>query len=569
MLNLEQLFTYSEKNPILFNQYSFLFLFSLMFVGYSFIYKKISWRNLYLLAFSLFFYYKCSGLYFLLLLFSTLVDYGCGYGIYVAKEKWEKQIYLVLSLVANLGLLAFFKYSYFVVDSINAVFGSDFQAVNFLAAFANGTFGSSYSLSDIILPVGISFYTFQTMSYTIDIYRNQLKPCNSLSDFAFFVSFFPQLVAGPIVRASDFLPQINKPYYISYSTFGASIFLIMSGLIKKVVVSDYISINFVDRVFEAPEMYSGFMNLMAVYGYSIQIYCDFSGYSDIAIGLAALLGFSLPINFNSPYKAQNITDFWRRWHISLSTWLRDYLYISLGGNRKGKIRTYINLAITMLLGGLWHGAAIKFIIWGGLHGIALVLHKIWVKNRVQFSRYLSVVFFVIGLILVGTNKSNISSFTSVFYNPETHILPYSSILFILSLVAISISLIFSKIRLSITLNTRLKTILAGLITFHFVAFCWMYFRAPDMETVGQMIANIFTKFNFSGIGERVVAYWKVFAILLFGFTIHFLPSKTKDRARLWFTETPIYIKVIIFALVVFATFQATSADVQPFIYFQF
>ena len=268
-------------------------------------------------------------------------------GIYVTKEKWEKKLYLMLSIVSNVGLLAFFKYSYFFVDTINSLLGTELQAVNLLAAFANGTFGASFDIHDIILPVGISFYTFQTLSYSIDVYRGKIKPCGNIFDFAFFVSFFPQLVAGPIVRASEFLPQIKRPYYLSSSGFGSAIFLIMGGLIKKVVISDYISINFVDRVFETPEMYSGFMNLMAVYGYSIQIYCDFSGYSDIAIGLESLLGFKIPINFNSPYKSQNITDFWRRWHISLSTWLRDYLYISLGGNRKSKIRAYFNLFITI------------------------------------------------------------------------------------------------------------------------------------------------------------------------------------------------------------------------------
>ncbi|MFT6383721.1 MAG: D-alanyl-lipoteichoic acid acyltransferase DltB (MBOAT superfamily), partial [Bacteroidia bacterium] len=317
-----------------------------------------------------------------------MVDYGCGMGIFVAKEKWEKKLYLMLSIASNIGLLAFFKYSYFFVDTINNLFGTELQAVNLLAAFANGTFGASFDIHDIILPVGISFYTFQTLSYSIDVYRGKIKPCGNIFDFAFFVSFFPQLVAGPIVRASEFLPQIKRPYYLSSSGFGSAVFLIMGGLIKKVVISDYISINFVDRVFETPEMYSGFMNLMAVYGYSIQIYCDFSGYSDIAIGLAALLGFRLPINFNSPYKAQNITDFWRRWHISLSTWLRDYLYISLGGNRKSKIRTYFNLFITMLIGGLWHGAALKFIIWGALHGVALMVHKAWQKYaRVDLGKY--------------------------------------------------------------------------------------------------------------------------------------------------------------------------------------
>jgi D-alanyl-lipoteichoic acid acyltransferase DltB (MBOAT superfamily) len=502
MFSWEQIFSYSDKAPLLFNQYLFLFLFTIMFAGYSLIHKKVRIRNLYLLIFSLFFYFKCSGFYFVLLLFSTIVDYGCGFGIYLAKEKWEKKLYLILSLIANLGLLVFFKYSYFFIAAINNSIGTDFQAVNFLAAFANGTFGSSYDIHDIILPVGISFYTFQTLSYSIDIYRNKIKPCGNIFDFAFFVSFFPQLVAGPIVRAAEFLPQIKRPYYLSSSGFGNAIFLIMAGLIKKVVISDYISVNFVDRVFETPEMYSGFMNLMAVYGYSLQIYCDFSGYSDIAIGLAALLGFRLPINFNSPYKSQNITEFWRRWHISLSTWLRDYLYISLGGNRRGRIRTYFNLFITMLLGGLWHGAALKFLIWGSLHGIALMVHKLWLR-------------------FVKLDFGKLGKFVGV------------------------------------------------LVTFHFVAFCWMYFRAPDMQTVGVMLENIFTDFDFLGIASRVGAYWKVFVLILLGFVIHLLPSNLKNRVQWWFTEAPIYVKVLIFVFVVFGIYQATSADIQPFIYFQF
>jgi D-alanyl-lipoteichoic acid acyltransferase DltB (MBOAT superfamily) len=269
-----------------------------------------------------------------------------------------------------------------------------------------------------------------------------------------------------------------------------------------VVISDYISVNFVDRVFETPEVYIGFMNLMAVYGYSIQIYCDFSGYSDIAIGLAALLGFKLPINFNSPYKAQSLTDFWRRWHISLSTWLRDYLYISLGGNKRGKIRTYFNLLITMVLGGLWHGAAIKFIVWGALHGIGLAVHRFWSK----------------------------------YFNMS---------------------------------STAVGQFFAQLLTFHFVTFCWLYFRANDMATVGLMLENIFTNFDSYGILSRIVGYWKVFALILLGFVTHLAPSKLKDRIISWFTETPLYVKIVSFVVVIFIIYQATSAELQPFIYFQF
>lgn len=502
MFDLDHIFIYSENNPLLFSQYIFLFLFSVMFAGFTLIHKKIKLRNIYLLIFSLFFYYKTGGLYFALLIFSTLVDYGTGFAIHKAKSAWEKKFYLIVSLISNLGLLGFFKYSYYIVDLINGFAGTHFKAINFLAVLSNQFTGSHFDIFEIILPVGISFYTFQTLSYSIDIYRGKLEPCKSVYDFAFFVSFFPQLVAGPIVRAADFLPQIQHPFKLSQKVMGIAIFLIMAGLIKKVFISDYISINFVDRVFDNPELYSGFMNLMAVYGYSIQIYCDFSGYSDMAIGLAALMGFQLPINFNSPYKATSITDFWRRWHISLSSWLRDYLYISLGGNKKGKIRTYINLLITMLLGGLWHGAATKFIIWGGLHGLALALHKVWMKY-IKFS-------------WGGFGR-----------------------------------------------------VLSIMLTFHFVAFCWLYFRAADVPTVGKMLNSIAFDFNWAGIPERFNGYWKVFAVILLGFMIHLAPTKWKEDIKLWFAYTPIYAKVIAFVVVIFVTFQATSAEIQPFIYFQF
>ena len=228
---------------------------------------------------------------------------------------------------------------------------------------------------DIILPVGISFFTFQSLSYTLDLYRNRIRPVERLVDYVFYVSFFPQLVAGPIVRARDFLPQIFRADFVSRAMIGEGLFLIISGLFKKAVISDYISINYVDRIFDNPLLYSGIENLLGVYGYALQIYCDFSGYSDMAIGIALLLGFRFNINFDSPYKSATITEFWRRWHISLSSWLRDYLYISLGGNRKGKLRTYVNLMLTMLLGGLWHGAALQFVLWGALHGVSLAIHK--------------------------------------------------------------------------------------------------------------------------------------------------------------------------------------------------
>ncbi|MEZ4844235.1 MAG: MBOAT family O-acyltransferase [Bacteroidia bacterium] len=505
MLTPREIFFYHAKNPLIFSQYLFLFLFTIGFIIFAFVNRRTLVRNAYLLGFSLFFYYKSGGIFFFLLLFSTLVDYWCGNQIYRSENTKTRKTYLIISMVINLGLLAFFKYSEYVVSLINDMAGTEFRAVNYLSVFSNNIFGSHFDIYKIILPVGISFFTFQTMSYTIDIYRRELEPAKNLVDFGFFVSFFPQLVAGPIVRASDFIPQIYKKYNLTREQLGMALYLIMSGLFKKVFISDYISANFVDRVFEAPQLYTGFSNLMAVYGYSIQIYCDFSGYSDMAIGIAALLGFHIPINFNSPYKSTSITDFWRRWHISLSSWLRDYLYISLGGNKKGKIRTYINLMLTMLLGGLWHGAATKFIIWGGLHGAALAIHKLWMQYFPKISKAKSL----------------------------------------------------------------LATIITGFITFHFVAYCWVYFRAENLAKVRLMFNQIFNHFEWATVGERISGFAIPLAFILLGFLIHFIPNNFKSWAKNLFVIMPDWAKVATCAAVIFIVYQAKTSDIQPFIYFQF
>lgn len=390
---------YNESRPLIFTEGSFWLFFALLLIGYSFIYRTRYLRSFYLLIFSLFFYYKSSGFFFVLLIFSTVCDYVLGLLISKTYTHWKRKTYVAISVFINLALLSFFKYSYFFADSINQLFGAEYKAFNFLAHWSNVITGSSFDVAEIVLPVGISFFTFQTISYTVDVYRRKVDPVTNIVDFGFYVSFFPQLVAGPIVRAAEFIPQLYRRFSLSQREFGHALFLIINGMIKKVIISDYISLNFVDRVFDNPLSFSGFENLLATYGYSVQIYCDFSGYTDMATGLALLLGFRLPLNFNSPYKALNITDFWHRWHISLSSWLRDYLYVPLGGSRKGLLRTYINLLVTMLLGGLWHGANIRFVIWGGLHGVSLALHKIWLsifpasrRRRPIWRRILSVFF---------------------------------------------------------------------------------------------------------------------------------------------------------------------------------
>ncbi len=486
---LDQL-RYHADEPLIFNSGLFLFLFLGFLIIYILLSKTHRPKLLFVTFFSLYFYYKSSGLYFLLLLSTTLIDYTLANLIYKAKTEWKRSLLLALSLIANLGVLGYFKYT------------------NFLHEIFSTAAGITYEPFDIFLPVGVSFFTFQSLSYTIDVYRKHLKPASHILDYAFFVSFFPQLVAGPIVRAADFLPQLSKPTFVSREMFGRGVYLICTGLFKKAIISNYISLNFVDRIFDSPTLYSGLENLFGVYGYALQIYCDFSGYSDMAIGIALLLGFHFNINFDSPYQAKNITEFWRRWHMSLSTWLKDYLYISLGGNRKGKIRMYFNLIFTMLLGGLWHGAAFRFILWGGLHGIALAIHKF---------------------------------FTSL-YPPSSNKKPLSKVL------TSSISI---------------------LVTFHFVCFCWIFFRASSIEVAGQMISQITTYFNPQIFFDFMTGYKGVLFLMVLGYVLHFLPASTEQRAEAWVTRMPLAGKAALLVAIIVLVVQTKSAGIQPFIYFQF
>lgn len=471
---------------------------------YSIIYPAKAARNGFLFFVSLFFYWKTSGLFFLLLIFSTIVGYFFGLGNYRAKKKFVKKLFVAGSIVVNLGLLSYFKYSYFVTETINNWFGTNFEVFNFLAVMSNSITGSKFDVAVIGLPVGISFFTFQTISYAIDIYREKLKPVRNIIDFGFYVSFFPQLVAGPIVRASQFVPQLYKRYNLSYEEFGYALFLILNGLMKKMFIGDYLAVNFIDRIFANPLSYSGFENISALYAYSIQVYCDFSGYTDIAIGIALFLGFRLPKNFNSPYKADNVGNFWKRWHISLSSWLKDYLYIPLGGNKKGKFRANVNLMLTMLLGGLWHGASWEFVIWGGINGLGLLIYKYWKR---------------------------ISP-----YEHSTHWLAH-----------------FWKV----------------FLTFNFITFTRIWFRSESMQQVNQFMSQVWNNLDLSLAPEVIFSYYKVFLIMLLGYVVHWLPSGFKNSYRNWFINTPIWVKLIVTLIIIFVIYQSWSADIVPFIYFQF
>jgi D-alanyl-lipoteichoic acid acyltransferase DltB (MBOAT superfamily) len=374
-------------------------LFWVFFVGflgfYTLFVSRNKLRNGYLLIVSLFLYFKVAGGGLVLLLFSCLLNYAAGRWIATSRKP---QPIVIAAVSINLLLLAFYKYSYFATDCLNQLFAAQLKPVNWINVAVNQILGQQLDKDSIILPIGISFYTFQAISYLADVYKHRIKPVNNLADFSFYLSFFPQLVAGPIVRAHQFVPQLYQKFRLSRNEFSYSVYLIVKGLFKKMMIADFLAVNFVDRIFEAPLAHSGVENLAAVYAYALQIYCDFSGYTDIAIGLALMLGFKIPVNFNQPYQARCLTDFWRRWHISLSFWLRDYLYIPLGGNRNGRFRMHLNLMITMLLGGLWHGANLRFLLWGAIHGIGLSLEKIIQqfqkppKARNWFRKALSVFF---------------------------------------------------------------------------------------------------------------------------------------------------------------------------------
>lgn len=488
---IEPYLVYDNKAPLLFNSGLFLVLFVAFYGLYIATQRHQTFRVVYVTLFSLFFYYKCSGWAVVLLLVSSVWDYFLGLALHddegaPPKSDAKRKFYLWCSIVGNLGLLAYFKYTNFFIDTVNDVAGRDV-----------------FAMQNIVLPAGISFYTFQTMSYSIDIYRRNLAPTRNFIDFLFFVSFFPQLVAGPIVRAVDFMSQIRAKLTLTREELGWAFYLIVVGLIKKAVISDYISINFVDRVFEDPLAYSGTENLLAVYGYCIQIYCDFSGYSDMAIGLALLMGFKLPPNFDAPYISMSITEFWRRWHLSLSTWLRDYLYISLGGNRHGKIRTYINLLLTMLLGGLWHGANWKFVVWGALHGGALAIERA--------------------------------------FKPLTQRLPNN---------------IFIKI-------------IAWFYAFHFVAFCWIFFRATNFEQAYQVIGQIATGIHWTHALQVLAGYQNVFALIGLGFVAHFVPRVGKEFLQRTFIQSPAVLQSLVLAVAMWWVIQTSNSQVQAFIYFQF
>lgn len=498
------LLSYNPRQTFIFTTFSFWIFFLVVMAGFALMHRKRAMCHTWLLLVSLYFYYRVGGLFIILLMLTTILTWFTAIMTARAERKAGRRFWLITNIVLLLGFLSYFKYAGFITESINSLFNTSLVARDIFSSWSNTLFGTSFDVNTIILPVGISFFTFQALSYSIDVYRGRMSPERNIADFSFYLTFFPQLVAGPIVRASEFIPQMKGEYTISRNEFGYGLFLILQGLIKKMLISDFISAGFIDRVFDAPALYSGFENLLAVYGYGLQIYCDFSGYTDIAIGVAMLMGFRLPLNFNSPYKAFSVSDFWKRWHISLSRWLKDYLYIPLGGNRKGSVRTGINLMVTMLLGGLWHGAAMRFVVWGGLHGIALVADKI----RMHLFRR-------------STSRSRAAQIAGIF------------------------------------------------LTFNFVSFAWIFFRAGTMEDAGVMLTQIFSSFTPGNYATVLMAYLPVVVLIVSGYILHFLPVTVKEAYRGLFIRMPLAFKFLIAALTAVLLYKVGTDVVQPFIYFRF
>ncbi len=597
---LGQLLSFDSSHPLLFTQIHFWVFFLIVFAVYTLFctdrpltkQRRVA-RNAYLFAVSLLFYYKTSGLFVLLLVFSTLLGWLLGIRMDSTPSQPRRKALMAIGVTVNLAVLGFFKYAYFFTDIFNA------------------TFGTEYSIGiKILLPVGISFFTFQNISYIVDVYKRKIAHVSNILDFGFYTSFFPQLVAGPILRADQFVPQLYKPFFLSRRQFGIAVFWILNGLIKKLVLSDYLAVNFVDRIFENPSLYTPFENFSALMLYSMQVYADFSGYTDIAIGVAMMMGFYLPVNFNSPYKATNPTDFWRRWHMSLSRWLRDYLYIPLGGNRSAGFLSYFILAAilaiasfrlhstafsvvaaavmvtvvlfyflrpghrrtlgtnvnnmdTMLLGGLWHGASFNFITWGGLNGLGILVYKWWSKRN----RGTQIAALVATCALLLVLKLTVGG-------------PLLNMLWFIAVVCLIGFTVLNLLPQEAKGTQRARLVWATLLTFVFISFTRLFFRSGSnldpaeanevaWMTASLMVGQIGSQWHLAQIPAIIGHYWAPFLLFAFGMTVHWLPVRFKRRYRLWFALMPLWLMTIVVVATVFVLYQFVTADLQPFIYFQF
>ncbi len=550
---LEKLFSFGHGKgfALSFTQLDFWLFFLLVMVIFAVTNKKKLMKTIFFTAIGLFFYFKTSGASVLILSFSIIFNYLMANWVFKLESPRGKKAVLIFSVVLNIFILGYFKYAFFFTESFNAMFHTDYKSLNYFAQWTSGFSGSGSLVDKIIVPAGVSFFTFQSISYIVDIYRKEIQPVKNFFEYSFFITFFPHILLGPIARAKDFIPQISEPYSLNKNDFSWAIIQIVKGLIKKLVLADYIANHFVDKVIDSPESYPGFVGIIAMWAYSLQIYGDFSGYTDIATGISRLMGFKLFQNFDSPYKAINVADFWRRWHRSLGAWLRNYLYIPLGGNKTGGWGTYIttlliftflifitrwyelifiyvgitasflliiifipsfkkyvnrdlNLLITMVVGGLWHGPSVNFVIWGTMNGLALILFNHWKK-----------------------------------------ISPYENNTWII---------------------TRFWKIF---LTFNFITFTRIWFIMQKDEAPMAFLNHIYTGFGFTPetFFKVIYTYQTVFIIMLSGFIVHWLPQKVKGIWESAFTKMPMYLQAVSVAIIVLLIYQAVSDESRGFVYF--
>jgi len=451
---------------------------------------RAKWRIAFLLAANLFYYLLTGGHSLAWLVAISLFDFTNARMIARATTQGRRKIFLLLSLIANIGALCFFKYMNFFIDSTASLLSTLNLPITLLHL-------------NILAPIGISFFIFQSIAYVVDVYRKDAEPAQNYFEYLAFIAFFPTIVAGPILRARQLLPQLRGHLTLDAETGGQALFLIAIGLIKKIAIADYLGANFVDRVFDFPERFSALEVLAATYGYALQIYADFSGYSDIAIGSALLLGFTLPANFNAPYTAKDLPEFWRRWHISLSTWLRDYVFFGFAGRRARNTKLlYCGLVLTMLAGGLWHGASANFVLWGALHGVGLVIVRLLANLRKRFN-----------------------------------ITPKDSLL---------------------------SRALSVLVTFHFVCFAWIFFRAENFAQARAVLQQIATFTTDTSNLALPVAL-----LIAFGVLVHCIPERMFETAKNGFVRLPAMAQASALFALAFGLYLVASSDLVPFVYSRF
>ncbi len=551
MERLNQLF-FGVK-PLDFNKLDFwLFFIFVMFV-FSLLHQKRLLRNTFITLVSLFFYYKTAKLFVLFLAASMFWNFGIGNSIARSDDPKKRKRNLVIGLSLNILVLVYFKYGFFFTESYNELFHTDFKLLNQFAVWGNGFFGPGSFDTKLFAAGGVSFITFQSISYLVDVYRRDVEPVKNVTDYTFYATFFPHVVLGPITRAKDFIPQIYKPYHLDKIDFSFAIIQIMKGLAKKLVLADFIAAHFMDKVMDNPEAYPGFLGVIAMWAYSLYVYGDFSGYTDMATGIARLMGFRLVKNFDSPYKAINVADFWRRWHRSLGAFFREYLYIPLGGNKTGGLGSYImigvimiflvfitqwfellyiyagltalylllvyfipnfknyvhrdlNLLITMIVGGLWHGPSQNFVIWGTMNGLALVVYNYWKK-------------------------------VSPYEKSEVWAVRFWKIF----------------------------------LTFNFITFTRIWFRLQDDKAPGEFLNHVVNKFNFSI--EEFSRYFNYFLpemlIIIIGLIVHWLPQSWKSKGEESFMKMNLATQLGVIVVVVILLYQSVTGVSRPFLYNNF